>query len=230
MRLESGSWRAAVASLATEWTAARPWVGRSINTGGFDIAGRRSPSRSAFVAGLIVLSLVLLRLALGSAAMRRAALPLVVVGVGLLFVENLLQHGARTAVAIEAAGAASRHPEWPLAAQPSLAAEAAALQRRIDDEPWRPRIWVYGAPGFFREYPTWLLRKQDAATLTDPDQLPEQAQLANFLIVLVGEGDWDFDPSLERVRIGRQTRAAAPYFEGAWLRVYRIEPRDRSAP
>jgi hypothetical protein len=222
LQLESGAWVPAFGALWTEWTAHRAWTGRSNNTAGFDFSGTRGPSLPAFLMVLVCGSLVLIACWFGRVRARACALPLFVVAAALFAFEQTGQHAARSASAMAASAAVADHPDSPLAAHPPLAADAAALLRRMREDALRARLWVFGSAGFFTDYPVWLLREQDAGALPSPEQLPAQAELGGTLLVLVGRGDWGFDPAHEQPRIGTQTRAAQPYFQGPWLQVFRF--------
>ncbi len=226
--LESDSWRGAIASLWTYWSAYRPWNGRSNHTGGFSLAGGPGPSLQAFVAACAGIFLVLVALFHGRAAMRRALVPAVVIAAACLALVQFSALLERNAVARAASSLARPHPELPLAAQPQIGAAAAELVEKLRELPGRPRVLVHGASLFLTEYPTYLLRAHNAATLPYPDALPKELAEEVFL-VLVGPGTWQFDLAAGRLNFGSQTRDAQLYFDGGVLRVYRLPASEKAA-
>jgi hypothetical protein len=219
-RLESVNLRAALGELATQWLAYRPWTGRSNNTGGSELAGGVGPSLTAASALLLFASLLLLRLVFGAAAWRVAAQGAVLLAGGLLALWQVAQLGARAHVAHRAERLIEAHPGMALSAQPSLAAATDALSRQIEQDDWQPRMLTFGAGRFLAEYPAWLLRRYDVASLAAPEQLPSQASLQESLLVLVGVGDWSYAAERRELTLGTQTRTAEPYFDAGLLKAY----------
>jgi hypothetical protein len=219
-RLESVNLRAAFDELATQWLAYRPWTGRSNNTGGSELAGGVGPSLTAASALLLLASLPLLRLVLGAVTWRVAAQGAVLLAGGLLALWQVAQLGARAHVAHRAERLVQAHPGMALSAQPSLAAATDALSRQIEQDDWQPRMLTFGAGRFLAEYPAWLLRRYDVASLAAPEQLPSQASLQESLLVLVGVGDWRYAADRRELTLGTQTRTADLYFDAGLLRAY----------
>lgn len=230
LSLSSSSICGALSALWSEWTAARAWTGRSTNTGGFDFVGSPGPSLPAFVAGCLAIALVLARLWLGRAIATRLALPLLVAGTTLLAMEQIRQHVARTSTVVAAQRALPHDAGIGLSGHPPLAADARALLQRLQQEGRRVRIRVHGAAGFMSDYAVWLLREQDVGAVLSPHELAPQAELADSFLVLVGKGDWDFDAAASRIRVGAESRGAAPYFEGSTIKVYRFAAPTGAAP
>lgn len=228
LQLASTSIGGALVALCTEWTAARPWTGRSPNTGGFDFVGSSGPSLPAYAAGLATITLLLAGVWFGRSAARRAAVPLIVGAGALLLVEQLWQHQSRTATVIAAHRALPPGGDIALSGHPPLAADARALLERLRDENGRVRLRVHGVPGFASEYAGWLLREQDVGAVLAPHELPSGVALRGSFLVLVGAGDWDFDASVSKLRIGAETRTATLYFEGATMKAYRFGARGAS--
>jgi hypothetical protein len=221
MRLEPVGWGGALRTLWSDWSAYRPWNGRSNHTLGFEL-GARGASLQAFLASWLAAALLVLRLCFGAGAVRRCAIPIVLAVVLGLALLQLRQLAIRAAVGSSAAAVAAA-PERPLAALPDLGAAAFALNARLREEGERRRVLVYGTGLFLSEYPTWLLREQDAATLRTIDALPTQAQLEGWLLVLAGEGDWSFDAASGSLRLGTQQRQASLWFDAGALKAYRFD-------
>jgi hypothetical protein len=228
--LSSASWRDAISLLWHEWSAARAWTGRSNNTAGFDFGGTRAPSLPGFIAGGVAITLLLMLALAGRQHAARIAVPLIFGACVLLSLEQLRQHAARTTTSVAASRAVAALDGGVLSAHPPLQGEASALLQRMRQDGPRARIWVHGATGFFGDYPVWLLREQDAGGLLGPNQLPDQSALAGAFLVLVGQGDWGFDPATSQVRIGAETRAAELYFTGARMQAYRFLPAKGAGP
>lgn len=219
LRLEPPGWGAALRSLWTEWSAFRAWNGRSNHTLGFE-SGSRERSLQGFVASWLAGALVLLALSLGRATARRHALALVIAaGVALALLQ--LRHLALNA-SVATAAAQRATPAQPLSAAPAIAAAAVAFNARMRESDDRARVLVYGSGLFLAEYPTWLLRENNAATLRTPEALPPQEGLGDFMLVLVGDGDWRFDADAGVLTIGGERRLAWLWFESGPLRAYRF--------
>lgn len=214
------------AALATDWLAQRPWTGRSTNTGGFELGARPGPSLQVYVALAAAFCLVLALACFGRARLGRAALRILVAAAGVLAVWQLQQLVGRASAARAAAALADAHPVPVLGAQPAFALAADALSRQIDASASRPRLLVHGGNGFATEYATWLLRRHDAAPLQDAAQLPAQDALAGVALVLVGGGDWQFDPSSGLLRLGSHRRRAELLASAGPLQAYRILSSD----
>ncbi len=233
-RLESVSWRGALATLWSEWSSYRPWMGRSSNTGGLELGTGAGASLQAFLAAWLASVLIAVALCFGIVRVRRLSLPLLVFGCALLALWQIRQLGARAAVASDAAALVNDHqPPLFLAAQPQLAAAAHALSEHLqadveqadveqaDDE--HARLLVHGSSQFLGEYSTWLLRTQEVAMIWAPDQLPAQEALTDWLLVLVGQGDWQYSAESGRLRLGPHERAAAIYFDAGVMKAYRFD-------
>lgn len=223
---ESAGWSASLRALASEWTAYRPWTGRSNNTGGTELAGGAGPSLQAFMMVWLLCALATLGLCVGWVRARTIALPLMCSACVILALLQVRQLALRAAVAHHAAALVQDQPTLPLAAQPQLAVAAQALSKHIDATGERPRVLVHGATQFFSEYATWLLRTQDAATLALPEQLPAQDKLSGWLLVLVGPGDWEHVAGSDSLRLGAQERRASLYIDAGVMKAYRFETQD----
>ena len=221
LRLSSPSWRGALATLWNEWSAFRPWTGRSNNTGGFELSSKGGPSLSLYVALLGAIALALAALLFGRDAARRAALPVVGVAVLWLGMAQLGQLAERGTAARAAALSAARNVELPLAAQPQLAAAARTVSARLKEEPGRPRVFVAGENQFLGEYSTWLLREHNAALVAPLEALPSTFD-APALLVVAGNGPWQFDIASGRLAIGERHWLAEPIHDAGVLRAYRI--------
>lgn len=219
LRLEPPGWGGALRNLWTEWTAVRSWNGRSNNTLGLE-SGRREASLPGFLALWLVGAMALLLLCHGRQSLHRHAVALVVAACVLLALLQVRQLAANASIASAAARQATR--AQPLSAAPALAAAAVELNQRLREAADRPRVLVHGDGLFLSEYPTWLLRESNAATLRTPDWLPPQASLEGWVLVLVGDGDWRFDAGSGELTVGNQQRQALPWFESGPLRAYRF--------
>lgn len=228
-RFESVSWRGALGALWSEWSSYRPWMGRSNNTGGFELGADAGASLQAFVAAWLASALVVTTLCFGVVRAKKVALPWVLAGCVFLALWQIRQLGTRAAVASDAAALVDDHePELVLAAQPQLAAATRALSEGLDADGEHRRLLVHGSSQFLGEYSTWLLRTQDVAMIWAPDQLPAQDGLADWLLVLVGPGDWEFSTASGRLRIGQQERSAALYYDAGVLKAYRFDAIETS--
>lgn len=219
-RLENASLSAALGELATQWFALRPWTGRSNNTGGTELAGGVGTSLTAAIALGLGLAWILLRLILGKVAWRTRALGAALLAGAVLAVWQVAQLAARAGVADAAADLARHSPGTILSAQPSLESTVSALARQLDSDRWQPRVLTFGDGRFLSEYPAWLLRQRDVASLAIADQLPAQERLTGTLLVLAGSGEWRFDPHSGQLTVGSQTRRASLYFEAEGLRAF----------
>jgi hypothetical protein len=222
LQLEAPSWRGALAALWSDWRAATPWSGRSLNTGGFELAPRAAPSLTGFVAACAALAAAFAFALFGRAAGRRALLPIMLLALVLPALHQLAQLTGRGASASAAARLAHDRPDTPLAAQPQLAAAALRLSRGLQDAGGAPRLLVHGASQFLGEYSVWLLRAHDVAMLWEPAMLPPPGAAGDWRVVLVGAGDWEFDPARGRLRIGREERAAMADVDAGVMKSYRL--------
>lgn len=220
LRLESPSWRGALAALRDHWTAYRPWTGRSNNTGGFEFSPQAGASLPLFVALLAVVAVLLAFALLGAATGRRWALGAVGVAALALALAQMQQLALRGAVA-RAAAARADDPARPLSAQPALAAAARGVSEALRDA-GRARVFVAGADQFFGEYTTWLLREHNAALVAPVEALPATLEAPAFL-VLAGKGPWQFDVASGRLTIGQRRWNGALLHDGGVLRAYRLE-------
>lgn len=226
LRLESPSWRGALAALRDHWTAYRPWTGRSNNTGGFEFSPKAGASATLFLAVLAAMALVLALAFFGAATARRWVVPVVGVAALLLAMVQLEQLALRGSVAHSAAARADS-PAQPLSAQPLLAAAAIDLSDRLRSE-GRTRVFVGGESQFFAEYTTWLLREHNAAVLAPLGALPAKLDAPVF-VVLAGKGPWQFDVAAGRLTIGERHWVGQLVHDGGILRAYRID-RGESLP
>ncbi len=203
--LSSDNRRDAMAALWGEWIAYRPWGGRSINTGGFALPierGVRPTPALAIIAAVVGLALWL--------AMRRRAgwrvfavvVLLAWVALDLMQLRQLHWRGE-----VAAAARAGAPADEPLTAQPTLAAPIARLIALLDRTP-AARVIVHGDNEFSRQYPAYLLRGHDVATLPGVDALPDDAVERGAVLVLFGAGTWRFDPARGVLQFGERTLPA----------------------
>lgn len=220
LRLQSPSWRAALVALRDQWSAYRPWTGRSNNTGGFEFSSAAGASLTLFIALLSAIAVALAFAALGRARARRLVVPVVGVAALVLALMQFEQLVLRDAVA-SAADARAIDPARPLSAQPALSAAAIELSQALRDA-GRTRVFVAGADQFLGEYTTWLLREHNAALVAPVQALPATLETPAFL-VLAGSGPWQFDVPAGRLTIGERHWAARLVHDGGLLRAYRLE-------
>jgi hypothetical protein len=222
-RLESESWAGALRALSTQWRAYRPWNGRSNHTGGFELSATPGPALQLFVFCVLFATLLAAAIAGGPPALRRAVLPAVVIALSVLAARQGAQIGMRAQVAVAAQAAIAELPEWPLAAMPAIGHDAVRLVDLLATQA-PPRVLVWGESGFFREYPTWLLRALNAASLNEPGQMQAAgAQIAGTVIVLAGPGSWQVDG--DRLAMGGMQLMVEPLMAGTALQAYRIAGR-----
>jgi len=221
LRFESPNLRAALAALFDRWFGYRPWNGRSNHTGGYEHGAPSGPPLQGFVAALLGWVLLVLWLTRHPARMRVATRAALLGGL-FLAVHQIGQLALRSEVAMRSARIAADHPDWPLGAMPAMQREA---DRLLDN--WRvappPRVLVWGQQGFFREYPTWLLRERNVASLVLPSQLallphPEPGTV----LVLGGKEGWTYDPARGELQLGETRIAAQPRQQGSLLHVFAI--------
>jgi hypothetical protein len=225
--LATDSWGGALHALVTQWTAYRPWNGRSNNTAGFELSATPGPSLQAFVAGLLAITLLLALVLGGRRALRGSAVVAIALALGLLAARQAAQLVMRAQVASSAAAIAADHPQWPLAAQPQLGHEALQLSARLDPSP-PPRLLVWSEDRFLREYPTWLLRRFNAASLHTPAQLTELGQaLPGSVLVLAGDGGWEYDQAAARLSLHGLDLSATLLLHGSLLQAYRLDEAGR---
>lgn len=216
--LRSDNKTSALAALATDWLAPRPWVGVSINSGGSEFGVRGAPT-TLFVACTVLLVLALVRAAGGPAALRRVAVPAIVVGVGVLVLDHTVDLVGRaravTAAAAHAGDAAA------LSADPSLERDLAGLRAALPPDT-RERVVVYAASGFARDYAVYLLRDLDAGALHDLRGFGTRSTLDGMLLVVVNDVPDTFDAAAGVVRLDDQARKATPLWDGERVRVFRL--------
>lgn len=224
MRIESDSFGAAINALATDWTAYRPWGGRSINTGGFELETSRSYSLVWFVA-LLVLVFGLLLAALGS---RRSQI-WVPLGVALLLgwlVLDLHQLGQLFWRGDFARQAQQRSDDLQLHHQLAAALEAARPALQTADI---GLALVASSLPFHRTYGAFRLLPLPSAAVDSPPKLV--AQDKKLALVLVGRGDWQFDPEVQRLRWAGHEYEVEQLYTDAHLSAYRlireVEPEAR---
>lgn len=225
-RLSSDGWGPRLRALWTQWTAYRPWNGRSNHTAGYELSASAGPSLTAFVAALLLLALVLGALAWGWAGAGRAAQRVALAALLLLAGWQTTQLALRAGVAMEARAALGDDHSAPLAALPALAQDALELQAVL--QPLQPpRLMVWGGNGFYREYPTWLLRRFNAGSLRMPEDLQRAAsQRPDALLVMAGSEGWNFDAATGLLTAAPSVVAAEPLFAGRLLQLFRIRPAE----
>jgi hypothetical protein len=225
--LASDSMGGALRALITQWTAYRPWNGRSNNTAGFELSATPGPSLQAFVAGLLAISLLLVSILGGREGLRRSGVLLLVLALGVLAVRQAAQLVLRAQVASEAASIAADHPHRPLAAQPQLGHEALLLAAQLDATP-PARLLLWSEDRFMREYPTWLLRRFNAASLHTPAQISQLGDaLPGSVLVLAGAGGWGYDEATSRLTLHELSLPATRLLQGSTLQAYRLRGSDQ---
>lgn len=189
LRLESDSISAALASLVTELTAYRPWVGRSINTAGFEVVSSRPYVMVLLVAVLVLIAGGAFRIA-RSAGAGRGWLPLaaaLLVGWLVLDMHQLAQLFWRGEFTRQAS---LRGNEL----QVDVALNDALTSLRAKLVEHDIRLAMVGATlPFFRTYGAFrLLPLPSVAMEAPPQSVAAGDQLA---LVLIGRGNWQHDPA-----------------------------------
>jgi len=226
VRLMSDSRRGAVAAVWSEWLAWRPWSGRSINTGGFELPVEASIRPRLWLA-LSVAGGALAVLLTAAGRQRRRPVLVAAALTAWLMMDLLqlrqLEWRSRTALAARSGVAA----DTPMTAQPTWSAPLAALKPQLDALPGSTRVLVYGESSFMRQYPVFLLREYDVAPLPSLAALPEDAVERRAVLALFGAGDWSFDPQAGTLRLGGRTLPADRVFDSpGQFGVYRLGRGD----
>lgn len=223
LALESNSVAGGLASLASEWRAYRPWTGRSINTAGFELG--RAPPRSLVLllaswAFGFVLLFVLLTGARGS-SLRRALLLALLAGWLLLD----MQFWAQTHWRADFTRQAHRRG-LELAADPALSAAIGRLRSSLQASAVQ-RVLVGSTIPFHRTYGAFELLPLISVAIDSPG--PAAAANAGVALVLIGQGDWLYDPISSRLTWSGQEFAVDLIHEDAQLAAYRLRGDDEPA-
>lgn len=221
MTLSSASRASATSALWTELLAYRPWTGRSINTGGFELPIERRVRPLAWLS--ISLAGGLLAMA-ASAAARRRWKPILLAAVLLLWVMLDLLQVRQLLMRAEAAALArgGTPPGHLVTAQPALATPVFELLQRLAAVPADARVLVYGEGAFLGPYSVFLLRDRDAGLLRNLAHLPPALIAQAPVLVLVGSGPWRFESATGTLHLPDQVLAAEPVFEHPTLSAYRL--------
>ena len=220
--IETPSLAGRIRALAQFWFGYRPWNGRSNHTSGFEHGGHPPPGFQALIAAWLAAALLLL-----AVFRRRRWLPmagrLCLLAVLVLAAEATWQHLQRAHAALAVAQVAARSG-LPTSAMPALEAEISALR-----EAWRAdppqRVIVWGAQGFFREYPAWLLREFNVASLVVPGQLAALADAQPAVLILAGRDGWLYDAGSGTLSVGGEYRTQArPGYRGRWVSTFLLPP------
>lgn len=215
LTLESRSQSGALAALLTEWSAYRPWVGRSINTAGFELA---SPQRHSLL-GFVLAMALLLGLAAWLVFRPRLRLALAV-GVALVgaWVALDLVHLAQLHWRGDFTRQAHRQGE-EIQVDPHLNAVLEALQPSL--RALEPRlVLVSGASPFQRTYGAFRLLPLPVAVVGSPPALPAGEQ--RLALVLIGVDAADFDAATRTLRWGARSYVAEAVFEEPPVRAFRL--------
>ncbi len=221
LALASRSQAGALAALQTEWSAYRPWVGRSINTAGFELS---SPQRHSLL-GFVLVMCLLLGMA-GWLAFRPALRPTLAIGIALIMawvVLDLLQLAQlhwRGDFTLQA----HRQSE-EVQVDPRLSAILTELQpvlRALD-----PRlVLVSGDSPFHRTYGAFRLLPLPVAVVESPPALPESEQ--RLALVLIGADAARFDATRGTLRWGTRDYAAEAVFDLPPVRAFRLQAPDET--
>lgn len=192
--LESDSTGAALASLVTEVTAYRPWVGRSINTAGFEVASSRPYAMVMLVAVLVLIAGLAARLVLVP-SVRRSWLPL-----GLALLVGWLVLDLHLLAQLFWRGEFTRQADLrgnELQVDVALNEGLTALRSKLVERDIRLAMVGATLP-FYRTYGAFrLLPLPSVATQVPPSTIAADDRLA---LVLIGRGDWQHDPSARSLR------------------------------
>lgn len=215
LSLESRSQSGALAALLTEWSAYRPWVGRSINTAGFELA---SPQRHSLLGFVLALALLL-----GLAAwllFRPRLSPALAVGVALVgaWVALDLVQLAQLHWRGDFTRQAHRQGE-EIQVDPRLSAILAELQPTL--HALDPRlVLVSGDSPFHRTYGAFRLLPLPVAVVESPPALPEGEQ--RLALVLIGADAAGFDAATGTLRWGARSYVAEAVFDAPPVRAFRL--------
>jgi hypothetical protein len=214
LRLESASLRGDLAALQTDVRAYRPWVGRSINTAGYELA---IPQRHALVAPVAALVLLLgaaLAIAFPVARWRSLAACLLL-GWLILDLQQLAQlfwRGDFTRRAHSLSDEVQVEPRF----------NAALEQVRPVLRAAEPRlVLVGGALPFHRTYGAFRLLPLPASAIDSAPVL--SAEEDRIAVVLVGNGDWRFDASSGTLHWSERSYPARLLFEQGGLVAFMLQ-------
>lgn len=215
LRIESDSVGGAISALITDWTAYRPWVGRSINTGGFELGIPGTYSLVWFVALLVFVC------GLVSVAMRRrGSLPWIPLGVALLLGWLVLDLHQLSQLF------------WrgDFARQAQQVSHGLQLDERLTTslETARPLLQAAGirlamvgsSLPFHRTYGAFRLLPLPSAAIDSPPRLG--AQDGQSALVLIGRGEWQFDAERRRLGWAGREYEVEQLFRDEQLSAYRL--------
>jgi len=213
--LESASQSGAVASLLTEWTAYRPWVGRSINVTGFELGLAQRQTLVWFAAALVVvLGLALWLLPL--MGLRRWGAFVVAAALAWVILDllHLAQLHWRNDFTRQAQLAAEESQ-----VDPRLAAVRGGLRPILADID--PRlVLVSGQSAFHRTYGAFRLLPLPVAAVESAPVLPDGEQ--RLALVVIGKGVAEFDADANQLQWGHRRYAAQRVFEQTPVQAFRL--------
>jgi hypothetical protein len=216
LALESNSVSGDLASLASEWRAYRPWMGRSINTAGFELGG--APTRSlVFVLGSCALGFALFfALMSGSrgSGFRKAVLLALLAAWLLLDLQFVAQGYWRGDFTRQA-----HRRGIELAVDPALSAAIERLRPLLEEAATQP-VLVGSAIPFHRTYGAYELLPLVSVAIDSPS-LAAGAN-AGVTLVLIGQGDWQYNQTSSRLTWSGKEFAAESIYADAQLTAYRL--------
>lgn len=218
--LRTDNWASAFSAMSTQWLAPRPWSGASINSAGNEF-GAPGASLTLFVACWIAaMALVLVGL-LGRLRAQRVLPALMIAGSLLLVLDAGRDLLGRTAAVRAAAARVSEFPQLPLAADPQLAGEVERLREALEALP-PARVLVYGSDAFQRDYSVYLLRTFPVTALWPGQGGALGSHVDGTVLVMAGQGDWQFDAESGRLMLEGVVFIAASVWEGPRLHAFRL--------
>lgn len=220
--IESASVASGVEGLMQFWFGHRPWNGRSNHTSGFEHGANPPPGFQALVAAWLCSALLLLAV-FRRGQWTRSATCVCVASILVMSAEATWQHLQRAQSAVSVARAAVS-VDVPTSAMPELEAEIRELSIH-----WRAappaRIIVWGSHGFFREYPAWLLREFNVASLFTPSQIAALDDAQPVVLLLAGADGWRYDRASGRLSIsGDFATSARLIYRGRWASAFTLQP------
>jgi len=217
--LESESLRGALASVLSEWTAYRPWVGRSINTAGFEVISPRTYTLVwlVAVATLLMAVALILALRLRGARLGTAFAVSVLAAWLLLDLHQLAQLFWRTGFMREAHLRSDQ-------VEVDVRLNAALSSLRPQLEAAGIRLALVGASlPFHRTYGAFRLLPLPSVAIDAPPQLEHAGD--SLALVLVGKGDWSHDAASGLLDWGDRRYAVELLHQDDQLAAFRLRAR-----
>jgi len=208
---------AALAALWDEWVLYRPWSGRSINTGGFDLRYHAPRPWSGFVLAGGVVVLLVTALVLGWRRLRRGRAVLLAFCVLWL----LLDAAQLRMLALRAAHAQALAALAPdgLRTEPGIAGAMETVRERIEAGEGAHKLVVLGGNAFLLAYPVYELLPLNAAGM--PAQQLAAAPPGTLVLRLGSIGAHDADAGM--LAIAGQRLAVRLLYEQPGIQLFELD-------